>query len=99
MLSHPVRRRTARRTIAALAIACCFVAATLLRASDAASAGSDIRPHAGMLRYPDISQNHISFIYASDIWIIPREGGVAVPLASPPGSEAFPKFSPDGQTI
>ncbi|MDX9910745.1 MAG: PDZ domain-containing protein [Phycisphaerales bacterium] len=54
---------------------------------------------AGMMRYPDISSDSIVFLYANDLWIVPREGGVARPLASPPGSEIFPRFSPDGQTI
>ena len=52
-----------------------------------------------MLRYPDISATNIVFVYANDIWLLPREGGVATPLASPPGVELFPRFSPDGQTI
>lgn len=56
-------------------------------------------PHAGMLRYPDVSDEHIVFVYANDLWIVPRDGGQAVPLASPPGAEAFPRFSPDGSAI
>ncbi|MGD8453948.1 MAG: PDZ domain-containing protein [Phycisphaerae bacterium] len=65
----------------------------------AALARGDVRPHAGMLRNPDISATHIVFVYANDLWVAPREGGLAEPLASPPGVEAFPRFSPDGQTI
>lgn len=56
-------------------------------------------PHAGMIRYPDISATEIVFVYANDLWIVSRDGGVARPLASPPGPEMFPKFSPDGRTI
>lgn len=64
------------------------------------SYGSDaVRPHAGMLRYPDVSATHIVFVYANDLWIVPRAGGMASPLASPPGQELFPRFSPDGQSI
>ena len=33
------------------------------------------RPHAGMLRYPDVSATQIVFVYANDIWVVPREGG------------------------
>jgi tricorn protease len=58
-----------------------------------------VEPHAGMLRYPDVSSTHIAFLYANDLWLVPREGGTAVPLASPPGSESTPRFSPDGGTI
>ncbi len=55
--------------------------------------------HGGMLRYPDVSATHIAFVYADDLWLVPREGGLATPLASPPGSEGLPRFSPDGTTI
>lgn len=57
------------------------------------------RPHAGMLRFPDISASQIVFAYANDLWVVSREGGVASPLASPPGQESFPRFSPDGKAI
>ncbi len=57
------------------------------------------RPHAGMLRYPDVSADQIAFVYANDIWLVSREGGLAVPLASPPGRETFPRFNPEGTTI
>ncbi len=57
------------------------------------------RPHAGMLRYPDISAAHIVFAYGGDLWIVDRNGGTASPLASPPGGELYPRFSPDGATI
>lgn len=56
-------------------------------------------PHGGMLRYPDISAEHIAFVYADDIWLAPHDGGTATPLASPEGGETFPRFSPDGKTI
>ncbi len=64
-----------------------------------ASGAEDTTPHAGMLRYPDISKTEIVFVYANDIWIAPREGGLARPLASPPGQELFPKFNADGDEI
>ncbi len=57
------------------------------------------RPHARMLRYPDVSASHIVFVYANDLWVVQREGGLASPLASPPGAESFPRFSPDGRSI
>jgi tricorn protease len=59
----------------------------------------DHRPHAGMLRYPDVSATHIAFVYANDIWMVPREGGMALPLAAPPGQEFFPRFNEDGGMI
>lgn len=54
---------------------------------------------AGLFRYADVSQSQIVFTYANDIWIMPKEGGQATKLSSPPGVESFPKFSPDGKTI
>lgn len=65
----------------------------------ATAPAGELRPHGAMLRYPDVSQTDIVFVYANDLWLVPREGGVATPLASPPGPEMFPKFSPDGAMI
>jgi len=59
----------------------------------------NFKPHAGMLLYPDVSATHVVFLYANNLWTVPRTGGVASPLASPPGREAFPRFSPDGKSI
>ncbi|MEQ9617769.1 MAG: PDZ domain-containing protein [Deltaproteobacteria bacterium] len=56
-------------------------------------------PDALMLRFPDVSADEIVFVYAGDLWIVPREGGVARKLTSSRGSEQFPKFSPDGGRI
>ncbi|MDX1502183.1 MAG: PDZ domain-containing protein [Thermoanaerobaculia bacterium] len=64
-----------------------------------AGAAVAVEPHAGMLRYPDVSATQIVFLYANDLWLVPREGGTAVPLASPPGEEMQPKFSPSGEAI
>ncbi|MFN0137050.1 MAG: PDZ domain-containing protein, partial [Phycisphaerae bacterium] len=58
-----------------------------------------IKPHAGMMRYPDVSATQIVFAYANDLWLVSREGGVAQPLSSPAGEETFPRFSPDGKAI
>lgn len=58
-----------------------------------------VSPHAGMLRYPDVSATHIVFSYANDLWVVAREGGEARPLASPAGQELFPRFSPDGMSV
>ncbi len=54
---------------------------------------------ARMLRQPDISATTIAFVYAGDIWVVPKEGGTAHRLTTPPGEESFPRFSPDGKRI
>ncbi|MCX5800805.1 MAG: PDZ domain-containing protein [Candidatus Eisenbacteria bacterium] len=75
-----------------------FVAALSMTASLATESFA-VEPHAGMLRFPAVSATHIAFAYANDLWLVPKDGGVATPLASPPGQETFPRFSPDGKTI
>ncbi len=54
---------------------------------------------ARMLRQPDVSATHITFVYAGDIWLAPKTGGTAQRLSSPAGEEPFPRFSPDGSVI
>lgn len=81
------------------AFATVFLLAVVSAGATAPSSSEGIRPQAGMLRYPDVSATLIVFEYADELWTVPRTGGVASPLASPPGSELFPKFSPDGKTI
>jgi len=56
-------------------------------------------PDALMLRFPDVSADRIVFVYAGDLWVVAKEGGLARRLSSPEGMEIFPKFSPNGQTI
>jgi tricorn protease len=52
-----------------------------------------------MFRYPDVSETHVTFVYAGDIWVVEKDGGTARRLSSPPGEELFPRFSPDGSRI
>lgn len=61
--------------------------------------GRGEQPDASMLMYPDVSKTDIVFVYQNDIWLVPRDGGQARPIASPPGREAFPRFSADGSEI
>ena len=63
------------------------------------SLNSTAQIDAGLFRFPDVSKTQIAFTYGNDIWIIPKYGGSAEKLSSPPGVESFPKFSPDGRTI
>jgi tricorn protease len=85
--------RTSRRTLALLtaALSCLALAEPAARA--------DRRPNAGMMRYPDVSATQIVFCYRGHLWLVPRAGGLAEPLAAPPSAVSFPRFSPDGRTV
>jgi len=48
---------------------------------------------------PTLSRTHIAFVYAGDLWAVPRTGGDAVRLTTGVGMETRPLFSPDGTTI
>ncbi len=65
----------------------------------ASTAIGQVRPDAGMFRYPDISATQIAFHYAGNLWTVGRDGGVATQLTSPTGNEILPRFSPDGSRI
>ena len=60
-----------------------------------ANAANDAR----MMRFPDINNNLVAFVYAGDIWTVPASGGDARRLTSHEGMELFPKISPDGKWI
>ena len=52
-----------------------------------------------LLRQPAISDDHIAFVYANDIWIANRDGSDPQRLTSFTGQELYPHFSPDGQIV
>jgi tricorn protease len=52
-----------------------------------------------LLRNPSLSQTRIAFLYANDIWTVPREGGEARRLTSESDVSAGPYYSPDGTRI
>ena len=54
---------------------------------------------ARMFRQPAVSADKIAFVYAGDIWLVPKTGGTATRLSSPLGEETFPRFSPDGTML
>jgi tricorn protease len=51
------------------------------------------------LQHPTLSATQIAFVYAGELWIVPREGGVATRLTSGIGTVSRPVFSPDGNEI
>lgn len=52
-----------------------------------------------IFRQPTVSQTHIVFVYAGDLWKVSREGGTAERLTSGVGVETNPYFSPDGNWV
>jgi tricorn protease len=54
---------------------------------------------ARLLRNPAISQDHVAFVYAGDVWIVDRDGGAARRLTTFHGTETDPHFSPDGTQV
>ena len=71
-----------------------FVAVALF-AIASAFAGGETR----LLRSPDISDDHVAFVYANDIWVAGRDGGDARRLTTFEGAETSPHFSPDGRWL
>lgn len=52
-----------------------------------------------LLRQPDISANHLVFVYGGDLWLANRDGSSPRQLTNHPAAEFAPKFSPDGNWI
>ena len=59
------------------------------------SAQTDAR----LIRYADVSDDQIAFVYGGDIWVMPKAGGTAMQVTHSPGEESWPRFSPDGNEI
>ncbi|MCZ4694597.1 protease [Ancylomarina euxinus] len=52
-----------------------------------------------LLRQPTLSETHIAYTYAGDLWVSDLNGTHTLRLTSTPAVESDPYFSPDGQTI
>ncbi len=48
---------------------------------------------------PTLNKTHVVFVYAGDLWSVPRAGGDARRLTTGTGNETHPQFSPDGSVI
>ena len=70
---------------------CCLTITSPLLAIDT----SDTR----LLSQPAVSQQHVAFIYAEDLWIAEKDGSHPRRLTMDYGVESNPVFSPDGTLI
>lgn len=52
-----------------------------------------------LAQQPALSQTQIVFVFAGDLWSVPRTGGDARRLTTGSGVESNPSFSPDGNWI
>ncbi|MGH9821192.1 MAG: S41 family peptidase, partial [Pyrinomonadaceae bacterium] len=52
-----------------------------------------------LVRSPTMNKTDIVFVFAGDLWKVPRSGGAAERLTSNIGSESNPRYSPDGNWI
>lgn len=52
-----------------------------------------------LLRYPAVHGDSVAFVYGGDIWTSGLNGTLARRLTTSPGSESWPRFSPDGKWI
>jgi len=52
-----------------------------------------------LMEQPAISQDHIAFIYANDLWVANADGTQPRRLTISEGIESRPQFSPDGKII
>ena len=52
-----------------------------------------------LAQQPTLNSTHIVFVFADDLWSVPRQGGEAKRLTTGTGSEFNPRFSPDGKWI
>jgi len=52
-----------------------------------------------LAQQPTLSATQIAFVFAGDLWSVPRAGGEAKRLTTAAGVESDPVFSPDGKWI
>ncbi|MCC7195982.1 MAG: PDZ domain-containing protein [Gemmatimonadaceae bacterium] len=79
------------RLLAAACVASGAIAAAAFRPAD--------DPLTRMLRAPSVSEKHIAFTYAQNVWVVDRAGGAARRITSFQGATQSPKISPDGRLV
>lgn len=88
-LHHPLRRWVAPLLLVSL----------LLAPSLALNASAQDVTDTRLVADPAVSQTHIAFVYAGDLWVANRDGSGVRRLTTHDGDEQRPRFSPDGQTL
>ncbi|MCK0155745.1 PDZ domain-containing protein [Cellulophaga sp. F20128] len=64
-----------------------------------AFSGHTLKAQTKLMQQPALSDTHIAFIYAEDLWVANRDGSHPIRLTIDEGIESNPIFSPDGSTI
>jgi len=64
-------------------------------------AGQDNLPetHRAIVHYPDVGTAEIIFVYAGQLWRVPKDGGTAVRITNTEGPKSYPRLSPDETSI
>ena len=84
-------------TLATLLLAALITLPTLVSADDAD--GNVNNNDTRLLRQPDISDDHLVFVYAGDLWLSQTDGSDPRRLTSHPAEENNPHFSPNGDHV
>ncbi len=96
-MTHPQDRSTRLRGLTPPVMLAAMAAVSLavhpMRLEAQAAGGTRL------LRTPSVSEKHIAFAYANNIWVADRAGGAARRLTSFQGQTQNPKLSPDGTQI
>jgi len=75
-----------------------FISSNMLLATHS-QAFQDSEESTLLLRQPTVSDEHIVFVYAGDLWRANRDGSNPLRLTSSPAEENNPYFSPDGSMV
>jgi tricorn protease len=75
-----------------------FAVAALLFLPAAVAGAVDVQD-TRLLGQPAVSDTHIAFVYANDLWVANLDGSGVRRLTTHAGTESRPRFSPDGSLI
>ncbi len=76
----------------------CILILTLCAGASAVVQGVDVHD-TKLLAQPAVTQNHIAFVYAGDVWVAGRDGKNVRRMTADEGVESNPAFSPDGKLL